>query len=136
MLGKPEKRALETTVAVLKDAEKQSPIPVAWRPIICALVSALAKGDYALESGAPGIEAVSRETATQVASYIADYGEVLTDLSEEAWQSSVCIWMGDWWDVLVDLWTESEGRSDLVLSARVFESGQGYSVEMRGVYVP
>ena len=53
-----------------------------------------------------------------------------------SWQSSLCQWMGDSWDVLVDLWTAESGPSDLVLFVRVTESGSSYRFEVRGVWVP
>ncbi len=126
---------MERTVLAVKDAEHQRPIPSAWRPTLSAVVSALANGEHNIE-GVLGVAPVSRDTAAQIQGYISDYGEVLTELSEATWESSVCIWMGSRWDVLIDLWTESEGRSDLVLSARVRESGEGYSIEVQSVHVP
>jgi hypothetical protein len=44
--------------------------------------------------------------------------------------------MGDHWDALIDLWTEDEGRSDLVLQVDVSEAASGYRVDIRLVYVP
>lgn len=41
-----------------------------------------------------------------------------------------------YWDVLVDVFTVEEGRSDLVLFARVFERGDGYRFEIASVHVP
>jgi len=37
---------------------------------------------------------------------------------------------------LVDLWTEQEGRSDLVLEAEVRESPAGFRFTLNMVYVP
>jgi hypothetical protein len=37
---------------------------------------------------------------------------------------------------LVDLWTEREGRSDLVLDAKAYEAGDGWRFAIRLVYVP
>jgi hypothetical protein len=65
-----------------------------------------------------------------------DYGETLVELPRETWESSVAQWMGAHWDVLVDLWTEGEGRRDLVLDARVHETESGFRFEVRLVYVP
>ena len=123
-------------IPAVKDEEAQQPIPTAWRPTIAAMARALAKRDYRFGSGIPGVLPVSVEAAAQVESYITGYGEALVELPEETWESSVCIWMDGWWDIIVDLWTESEGRSDLILSAKVREAGEGYSFEMQGVYVP
>ena len=43
--------------------------------------------------------------------------------------------MGNRWDVLIDLYTEEEGASDLVLEAHVFEQGMGQVFEVHFVYV-
>lgn len=123
-------------VPAMQDPENERPIPTAWRSAIMAVVAALARRDYRIESGIPGVAPVSHDTATQMEDYIADYGEVLTELSDQTWDSSVCIWMGSYWDFLVDLWTESEGRSDLVLSGRVVEAGDGFVLHVTSVHVP
>ena len=67
---------------------------------------------------------------------VAEYGETLVELPHDTWTTSVAQWLGTRWDVLVDLWTEGEGRSDLVLHARVFEANGGYRYEVHLVYVP
>lgn len=72
-------------------------------------------------------------TATWV---IDDYGDVtLTSLPDASWDTSVALWFGDRWRCLVDLWTEEEGRSDLVLDVDVFENGPGYRFSVNLVYV-
>lgn len=57
-------------------------------------------------------------------------------MPDETWDSSVCNWYDDHWIVLVDLWTEGEGRSDMVLSVTVTEAGEGYGFEIYMVYAP
>ena len=44
--------------------------------------------------------------------------------------------MGEYWEVLVDLYTVESGRSDMVLHARVFAENDGYRIEPGMVYVP
>jgi hypothetical protein len=44
--------------------------------------------------------------------------------------------MGTHWELLVDLWTAEEGRSDLVLQGDVFETNSGTCFTIRSVYVP
>jgi hypothetical protein len=68
--------------------------------------------------------------------YITDYGETLTELSEDTWKTSVAQWMGTHWDVLVDLRTIESGRSDMVLQAKVTETAKGFRVKIYMVYVP
>ena len=123
-------------VLAVKDETAERPIPTAWRPVYRQIVEALVRKDYRLEFGILGVQQVSAKTAAQIRDYIDGYGANLVTLSEETWKSSVCIWMDPFWDVLLDLWTESEGRSDMVLSTRVREEEQGYVFEIYMVYVP
>ena len=74
--------------------------------------------------------------ASQIRDYLADYGGTLVSLPTEAWDTSVCIWNGDHWSALVDLWTKEEGRSDLVLQVRISEAGAGFRTAVHLVYVP
>jgi len=130
----PVKNSAE--VVAVKDETEQQPVPTAWRTVLTQVVSALKNGDYGLTAGVPGVERPSMETAKHIRESIADYGTTLIELPEEAWESSVCMWYGTHWDALVDLWTEEEGRSDLVLSARISEEANGYSFKIYLVYVP
>jgi hypothetical protein len=126
----------ESQVFAVKDTESERPIPTAWRPVLKDIVSALVRHDYQLSAVVGGVLPVSTETAEQIRKYIASYGEVLTELPEAAWSTSVCIWTGSRWDALIDLWTVSEGRSDLVLSVRVPEDKGSFIFSVYMVYVP
>lgn len=123
-------------VPVVKNDESEGPIPSVWRPILTRIVEAFVRHDYQLSAGVPGVASVSEATAAQIREYIRDYGETLIALPEESWRTSVCIWMEDHWDALIDLWTEAEGRSDLVLRAQISEANGGYIVSVYMVYVP
>lgn len=46
------------------------------------------------------------------------------------------MWNGSRWDAIIDLWTESEGRSDLVLSLQIEEGEAGFVYSVYMVYVP
>ena len=118
-----------------ENKSEQQPIPVSWRQTFRDIVAAFVAADYRLVAGVPGVEPVSAETAAQIQHYISDYGATLMALPEETWQSSVCIWAGNHWDTLIDLWTQDEGRSDLVLHAQVTETPR-FSVKVHLVYVP
>lgn len=123
-------------VPVTKNSNSEGPIPSAWRPILKSIADAFAREDYLLKVGISGVAPISEETAEHVRDYIRDYGAKLVELPPQSWDTSVCIWMGDHWDALVDLWTEDEGRSDLVLEVKVSEVGSGYLVAIHMVYVP
>lgn len=121
----------------IKDEESERAIPKIWRPTIQNIVSAFVHHDYQLASGILGVDSVASDTAEGIRKYIEDYGEALTELAEETWKSSICIWMGNRWEALIDLWTHSEGRSDLVLHLHIFEADGGrYKFRVYLVYVP
>ena len=129
-------RNFDPEVLAIKDESNERPIPTAWRPALRSIVSAFAKRDYSLSAGVSGVEPISPETAAHTQSYIEDYGATLVELPDETWESSVCIWTGSHWDALIDLWTQEEGRSDLVLGAHVAEGRPGFSFKIHMVYVP
>ena len=123
-------------VLAVKDESAQQPIPTAWRPVFCEIVRAFVERDYRLESGVLGVKPVSVDAAARIQSCIKNYGATLVALPEETWNSSVCMWYGDHWDVLVDLWTQEEGPSDLVLSATVSEKEMVFVFAIQLVHVP
>lgn len=123
-------------VVAVKDETEQQAVPTAWRPVLTQVVSALKDGDYRLMARIPGVESPSHMAAEHIRDNVVAYGATLIHLPEESWESSVCMWQRTHWDVLVDLWTEEEGRSDLVLSTRVSEVPQGYAFQIYMVYVP
>lgn len=121
----------ETTIAKNGDHEVQ--MPQAWRPTLAAIVDALIQGG---EPSLPQVTLQSPHVWIRAQENIRAYGAHLRKLPDESWNSSVCIWYGVFWEVLVDLYTEEEGRSDLVLQVHVYEVGDGYRYEVVLVYVP
>jgi len=121
---------------VIKDDQKELAIPSAWRPVLVQIVDALVEKDYRFERTINGLMPVSEQTTQQILRYIEDYGETLVPLPEESWKTSIYIWMDAFWEVYVDLWTLKEGRSDLIVNVRVYETSEGYSFEIHMVYVP
>ena len=120
----------------LKDPTSAHPIAAAWRPMLSDVVQCLARGDYELARCGPGVRRLAPETAEQIRGYLSEYGATLVELPSEAWNTSVAQWMDPHWEVVVDLWTAEEGRSDLVLAGDVIEVGDGVRLTVHGVYVP
>ncbi|WP_431125476.1 DUF7668 domain-containing protein [Flagellimonas flava] len=123
-------------IEVEKNEEEELPIPHLWRPTFKEIVNAFVQKDYGLSAGINNVKPVSENTAEQIKEYIEDYGEVLVELPDETWNTSVYICYGSYWNVLIDLYTEEEGLSDLVLNAEVREINNDYQFEIRLVYVP
>lgn len=126
----------ESRAAPISKKEAEHPVPVLWRPVIREIVQAFARHDYQLVAGVPGVAPIPSEKAERIGQYILDYGEELIALPDETWNSSVCAWTGSRWDLLVDLWTLSEGRRDLVLALQASEDGTGFRFNVHMVYVP
>ena len=104
--------------------------------MFCEVVRCFVARDYGLASGVSGVDPVSASTADHIRDYVAGYGATLVELPPDTWQTSVAHWYGTHWSVLVDLWTAEEGRSDMVLEGRVFESDAGPRFTIHMVYVP
>ena len=135
----PEYRFVVTDPLLpIKDPDHEYPIAEVWRDTFRAIVARTVAGDYELR-GIPGVRALSPDEGLDVLrDRIANYGGVtLTELPDATWETSVAMWGGsDYWDVLIDLHTVEEGRSDLVLGARVTEIDEGYSFDVHMIYVP
>ncbi len=115
------------------DPTEQQPVPEKWRQRLAQVANLIASGDFPQLALLPGVEPVSETTAAQISNYVSGYPATLVPLPVESWDTSVCIFNGSEWEVLVDLWTREEGRSDLVLHASI---GAGNLVRVHAVYVP
>ncbi|MGW5453171.1 DUF7668 domain-containing protein [Nocardia sp. NPDC003979] len=89
----------------VKDENNECPVAGAWRPVFCSIVRALASSDYRLIGEINSVEPVSEDQADHIRGNVAAYGATLVELSEETWNSSIALWMGNYWDIIVDLWT-------------------------------
>lgn len=125
-----------TNAEPVKDPDRAHPLPEAWRPVLRKVVRALAGTGSELSSGMASVAPISPATLAEMRHHVADYGETLIDLPDDVWITSVSQWMGTHWDVLLDLWTRESGRSDMVLSVRVFEVAGEYRFDIDSVYVP
>lgn len=83
-----------------------------------------------------GIRPVAAKVAKINFENIQDYPDPTGALRASSWETSVCVWVGDCWDVLVDLSTAEGKRSDLVLHAKVYDLGDRVEVEAGLIYVP
>ena len=123
------------SVSVLKDEEHEHPVPTEWRPKFTEIVAALKAENFSLH-GIENVAELDDDTAAGIARNISDYNCTLAALPHESWDTSVCQWQLKYWEVLVDLFTDEEGRSDLVLHAEVFETDGGFAFNVHFVYVP
>lgn len=120
----------------IDDENAAHPIASSWRPVLRNVVSAFVRGDYRLSHPICGVYPVAPDIADHIRSYISEYGEVLVELPEETWKTSCAQWMGSYWEVMLDLYTEGEGASDLVLTGRMEEAEGKIQFTVGLVYVP
>ncbi|GGB67174.1 DUF7668 domain-containing protein [Henriciella pelagia] len=82
------------------------------------------------------IAEIDAETSKISLANIQAYGEPVGPLRDSSWQTSIYRWMGDHWDVLIDLTTPQGEVTDLVLRAKVRPTSSGFLIEPGLVYVP
>lgn len=112
-------------------------MPSVWRPTLEAIVDAFVAGDWQLSGVPASVERIDDEKAQDIESSVTAYGGMtLTALPAACWDTSVAGWTGTGWQVLVDLWSLEEGRTDLVLDVTVAEVDDGYEYTVHFVYVP
>ena len=123
------------SVPILKDEEQEHPVPTHWRSKLKAIADAIKDGNYSL-SHLADVVPLDADSAAEIAQSIANYGCSLKSLPSETWNTSVCQWQLDHWQVLVDLFTVEEGRSDLALDVCISEKAGEFVFNVHCVYVP
>jgi len=109
---------------MIKD-DQEHPVPQEWRGLLKRIADAFAAGDFELNRHqVEGVSPISAALADSIRANVTAYGQALAPLDDASWQHSVCRWMNDYWQVLVDLSTVSEPVSDLTLHAKVHENGE------------
>lgn len=127
---------LEQTFPIQREVGQELPVPSRWRPTIASIVDAFCEGDFSLARGIEGAHLSNALDGAWLAQQVEGYGATLDRLSPQAWQTSICVWMGEWWEALIDLFTLKEGRSDLVLFLRIYQRETSYDFEVGSLHVP
>ncbi len=122
-------------VPILKDEVREHPVPSEWRVKLREIADALKDGNFNLRD-IECVEPLDDGTAAGMARNIDAYGCTLMTLPEECWDTSVCQWQMEYWEVLVDMFSVEEGRSDLVLHVNVFAQSDRFDYKVHFVYVP
>jgi hypothetical protein len=127
---------MSENAVVLKDPENQIKIPSIWRGKLSEIVNAFKDGDFELSTPIVNVPKLPEDRAKAIQKNIENYGAKLISLPNDSWDTSVCQWMEGYWDILVDLFTEEEGASDLALWVRVTEANGDFTFNVLSVYVP
>jgi hypothetical protein len=120
-------------VQVEKDADRELPVPIGWRPALKQIADAFALGKV---PEAKTIKPVEPQLVRSNFKFIREYPVALGPLADRSWDTSVFVWADDHWEVLVDLSSEDGSRSDLVLHADIYEGAEGFEIEPGMIYVP
>ena len=121
---------------VNKIMNQELPVPNAWRPALKALADCLVLKSPIQSVAEFIIDDIDEESLLISYGNIDDYPDTLGPLAAASWESSICVWSEGYWQLLVDLTTETGDVSDLVFHAKVTERGSAYSIEPGLIYVP
>lgn len=123
------------TEGVQKNSDRELPIPEKWRPMIADIVGAIARDDFSFDDLNVRVEPPDEKLQDYIRESIGDYGCTLIALRAEVWKHAVYIWFEGHWQVIVDLCSEEEGVSDLVLHLKVYDETVP-KFEISSVHVP
>ena len=121
---------------IVKVEEEELPIPTIWRQTFIDIVEAFKQGDFRLKNSIESVHPLTECEAERIERNIADYGDVLESLPDTVWTTSVYRWMRGHWEVLIDLYTQNEGLSDLVMFVKVTENEMKYWFTVESIHVP
>ena len=120
----------------VKDEENELPIPVVWRDTILALGQCLNVRDFRFETAPENVDRLSADCAETSRYQINSYGCAKVKISDQSWDSSIYIFTGNHWELLVDLIDTNGNSTDLVLPIQVEESETGYVFKPGFIFVP
>ena len=108
------------------------------RQPVGTVITHLVAGDY---SGLESLTRGRRLSAEEMKTAVDDYGRRLVPPPESAFESDLdAIPIQDAdpsaWSVVMTLWTEEEGRSDLSIVLTVTQLEYGFDVTLDGIVVP
>ena len=125
-----------SNIKVLKNEDREIPVPELWRDTFKNIIDAFIDNDFKLEIKIEGVSPITVDNAKLISNNIEEYNCQLVSLPESTWNSSICLWMNGYWQVLVDLYTKEEGRSDLAMTVYVYEESSSFSFDIQSVHVP
>lgn len=120
-------------IDIKKESNQELPIPTEWRSTLETIANAIVDGKSPEGSN---IRKLDPESIDVSLNNIHDYPDKLGSLTAAAWETSTYLWMGSYWEVLLDLSAHDGSTTDLALHLRVFENKDVFEFEPGLVYVP
>ena len=127
------RRPVEQLVRLHGCLGKQT-VPERFRPVLSALIDMIADGDVAAMRADPAI----RVGFSDPLLWVRVYPGAVTSLPPEGRDLADAVRVGgqpELWSVIIPLWTEAEGRSDLSLEATIEDRPEGPVVEIGNIHV-
>lgn len=123
-------------IPVERHENRELPVPTYWRETLSSIVDCFVDGDFQPNRKIRGVLLIAPENVSDIEETIQAYGEKLVGLPPESWETSFYQATLGGWQVFVDLYTENERPSDLVLFVFVKEEVAAFSYEVQSVHVP
>lgn len=124
------------SVPIKKHEYLELPVPTLWRDAIKKLADSFVLNEPYISTEEILVKSIDRETSEINSSNIKDYPDAIGPLRPVTWDSSIYMWMGNEWEILIDLSTAEGKTSDLVMHLKIKESVEGYIIEPGLIYVP
>lgn len=109
-------------------------VPERFRPSLSALIDMIAEDDVAAVRADPAIRVGTGDPLP----WARDYPGAVISLPAEGWDLSDAVQVGGQpglWSVIIPLWTQTEGRSDLSLEAIPEDRPEGPVVKIGNIHV-
>lgn len=124
------------TDIIPKKLGEELPIPMLWQAPLKAIADEfVVKRPHETHNFDP-FERMDEDNLKISLKNIANYPDKIGGLSEKSWETSVCVWTGTFWEILLDLTDYKGNVSDLVLHGKMLEDGKHYIFKPYLIYVP
>ncbi|WP_440590415.1 DUF7668 domain-containing protein [Parvularcula maris] len=116
-----------------KVVARELPVPTMWRPQLKQLADDMVFGR---QPSGPAFRQPSSDILDISSANISAYPDMIGELRDASWLSSIHVWNGAHWEVLLDLTNVAGAVTDLVLHVSVLELNGAYEFEPGMIYVP
>ena len=127
---------MENSNILQKDENRELPVPLIWRDTLKAIANSFVERNFPSSNIKEKLSAFDHKIIIINYGNIDDYPDKLGLLGDATWQTSIYIWDGDYWRVLLDLSDVDGNTTDLVLHLKVRENGNDFLFEPYLIYVP
>lgn len=121
---------------VEKQSDAELPIPSVWRESLKEIVDSFVQDKFPPQNTFIPLGEFDNDIIEINRTNITKYPDKLGPLNPKSWESSIYLWMGGYWEVLVDLSDEFGNTTDLVFHANIKEKGAGFQISPYLIYVP